>query len=213
MFLLKGTRAFRIIVLLAACMGALTSCERKGTSEPVRAALLDPRVLKEFGENGSWFCAMEIEYSEESESQPTTRKLLVSTADKKTSMTTRLSANCASEKGAGKILCSQKLENKTYPCVHESLFTPHAAPKSIWQCRMEYSVPEAETALLLVTGKEGETVQETISAAFSQCAEVNDDQTEVMRDACARAMIEKKMTCTDLMAPGPPPVRTKRPFR
>jgi len=199
MFILKGTQSLRFIVLLVTCMGALTSCGDKGTNESGKLTKTDPRVQKAFGEKGSWFCTMEIEFSEGTETKSSTRKLLVATAPKESPTTTLLETSCDAETGPGKTICAQKLEAKTYTCVHESLFTQFPLQKGNWECRMDYQFQtedqETDTDTLVVKGAAGESARKTIATAFEQCAEITDTQSEAKRDACARAMLERKMEC------------------
>lgn len=226
MNLLKGcTPALRLIVLLAACVGALTSCERRGTIQPVKEVAPDPRVLKHFGESGSRFCAFELIYSEatDSESAQTKKTLIVATGESLSVTTTALAQSCAGLGIAGKMLCSGRLKDSdSYLCVHDSMFITRSARNGEWECQMIYSVPtEAVTAatsgaersaiaadarkILTVTGKPGDTVQQVIHQAFAQCAEIKGEQTVAVRNACARAMIDRKMLCKDISKPAPVP--------
>ncbi len=255
MFLLKGHRAFRNIVLLATCVGALASCERKGTIQAPRPARPDPRVVKAFGEAGSQLCVVPLEYSEGTEGKSVTiHKLDVVVGATRTATATALLKSCEDLGEAGKTVCTGELKKNLYPCVHDSMFVPIHVAESEIQCRLDYDAPirEAETSespsppsearlsedsptedspsigsglsasaatasrVLLVTGKTGESARVVISRAFSECATITADLRENERDACVSAMLDKKMTCSDLSVPnsGPSPVPRKiRVFR
>lgn len=198
-----------ISLILFFTLTLLAGCERKGIDAPSRRAQSDPRLLKNFDVGAPWFCAIPVEYSDET---GIVKSYVVANGANKQTALTALTQNCAASGPAPKVQCAAMIQGNTYRCVGASTFNPAPPTTGLWSCSLAFQVGERDDKIDEVVGKT--LANDAIAAAFQECADLKDAEiggTE-RRDACVAAMMEGKMACRDANAgkSTPPPAPKKR---
>jgi hypothetical protein len=185
----KNLSLFIAFAILAFSSG----CVKKGpaATTPQKNSV---KAQKNSEPNQASFCALTVEYSE---GDTIKTKTLFATNCGAVTTIKALSTACKNSDAPTKATCSPKIADGDYACVDHSMFAPGMVRKGNWECRMEYSVGDTKKTLV----EKASESDVAVDYAFQSCANVkekDESKTAATREACARAMVERKMVCKNL---------------